>query len=215
MGLSWATFMDAGVKKCNELGAKILVVDTAGKFTHMEGEQSNADGAVRQVLDHVSKAQAQGIAVVLSKHERKSDGRITDAWSGSHAWGAEADLLVRITKEDALPKTQRRLEVEGRFDDARGEWTIELDPLTRNFTLLGDFQQVQSSTVRSQIGAIVPLGDTFTVGELCDRLPNIPDGSIRRVLAESSNYAQTGKRGQWEPASLFARYEAEYRASER
>ena len=145
MSWTWPEFMEAGIERCLQIGAKLMIVDTAGKFARLDGDSNNSDGAVRAILAEVSKAQGQGIAVLLSKHERKSGGEITKAASGSHAWGAEADQLVRITRQKDSAKHQRRLQIEGRFYDAMGQWLVEYNPETHELTNLGEHEEEDES----------------------------------------------------------------------
>ena len=203
IGIKWPEFVELGVQKCLEVEAKILIIDTVGKFIQLAGDSSNSDGAVREALEHVSFAQSHGITVILSKHERKSGGSLETAAAGSYVFGAEADHIVRLTKEKNVGEHQRRLEVGGRFEDALGKYLCEYDPATRAISLLGDFDEhaTKNETVEDQLLALFAVGEVrLLTGDVYERLAGTLPEAIRKALSRSNHFESLGH-GEWKRIS--------------
>jgi 5S rRNA maturation endonuclease (ribonuclease M5) len=199
IGIEWPEFVELGVQKCLEVEARVLIIDTVGKFIQLAGDSSNSDGAVRDALQHVSLAQSHGIAVILSKHERKSGGSLETAAAGSYVFGAEADHIVRLTKEKNVGQHQRKLEVGGRFEGALGQFLCEYDPATRSISLLGDFEEeaIKDESVEDQLLALFAIGEVRPLtGDVYDRLPGTSRDAIRQALSRSDHFENVGH-GEW------------------
>ncbi len=104
-GKPWDRVVSALVKKCVEVGARVLVIDTFARLAGLEGESENNAGAVT-LLNPFRLAKHHGIACVFARHSSKSiENRhdVSRAGRGSSAISGEMDtcaLLFRPGSED-------------------------------------------------------------------------------------------------------------------
>ena len=176
--MTWSQFLEFGRERCRELGSRLLIVDTAGRFTNsfLHGDRANSDGYVRTCLDEIHRCKADGIAVILAIHEGKGAGRDTDitrAHLGSTAWAAEADIIVRSQQLEELGSTQRRLTVTGRLPEEEiDKYTVAYIPERGDFELLGTFDDVVRAVEDEQYLAILPTNNEEAIGveEIAERV---------------------------------------------
>jgi hypothetical protein len=129
MGIGWAQLAAAAVEKAREVAARLIVVDTLGQFSQLLGDAENNAGLALEVLRPLQQAQAQGIASLIIRHERKSDAEISDAGRGSSAYAGAVDVLMRLRRLGAShPANYRKLETLSRFDQTPPESVVELTP---------------------------------------------------------------------------------------
>ncbi|HXG94458.1 MAG TPA: DnaB-like helicase N-terminal domain-containing protein, partial [Blastocatellia bacterium] len=74
-GLDWASVMKAARAECKRRDAKLVIVDTVSQFAGFRGEAENNTGDALVAVEPLQEAVAvDGLAVVASRHERKSGG---------------------------------------------------------------------------------------------------------------------------------------------
>ena len=103
-----------------------MLVDTLPQFAGLRGDTENQSGAALEVLEPVQKLAANGIGVVLSRHERKSGGDVGDSGRGSSAWGGVVDIIVSIRRSEGTASTVRVLRSVSRFDETPHQLVINL-----------------------------------------------------------------------------------------
>jgi hypothetical protein len=96
-GRTWAQAAAAAAALCREVGAKLLVVDTLSTWAAVEDE--NAASEARAATAWLLTIAAQGVAVQVLRHARKSGGEIHNAGRGSGAYGGAADILLNLDYE--------------------------------------------------------------------------------------------------------------------
>jgi hypothetical protein len=79
LGATWPEFVAAGVDRSLEVGSRLLVVDTVGKFAQLGREDESSPGAVAGVLRELDRASASGVSPLIAKHSRKSGGEANQA----------------------------------------------------------------------------------------------------------------------------------------
>ena len=125
-GLPWAAVVAAAVAECLERGFRVLVVDTLGEWAGLKGEEENHAGAALAAVEPLQRAAAAGLAVVVTRHDRKSGGAVGEAGRGSSAYAGCMDTLVNLRKpEGAAPAGRRVLEALSRFDGVPESVLIE------------------------------------------------------------------------------------------
>jgi 5S rRNA maturation endonuclease (ribonuclease M5) len=194
-GVSWPDFARGGIERALETGSGLLIVDTAAKFARLQADQNNSESAVMEFWEALDEALGHGVASQVLKHERKSGGDITKASSGSSQWGANADVLVRITKEPDMARHQRKLENLSRFQDSIGEWTCLYDPATRRVHLEGDFQQVAAATCKNALVEWMEQrepGHEFTPKELSALTDHSPNAVQKALAAHPDRFERVG-----------------------
>jgi hypothetical protein len=138
-GWGWGDFVRLGVQKCEQVGSRLLIFDTVGKFARFSAESEYSASQVRNTLDALDLAKGKGISTILAMHTNQKGAdteTIVGTTSGSHAWDAEADLLLKVTRKRG--EHVGKLFNEGRVQEAVSEWRIRYDPPTHNVTLADD-----------------------------------------------------------------------------
>ena len=61
------------------MGIGVLVVDSADKWWDLRGDAENSSGSTIEAIQPLADAAAEGLAVLLSTHQRKSGGEHGEA----------------------------------------------------------------------------------------------------------------------------------------
>jgi hypothetical protein len=169
MGISWHSIADSAVKECKRIGAKLLVVDTLGQFAGLVGDSENNSGDALRALRPLQKAAAEGIAVVIVRHERKSGGALGDAGRGSSAFAGAVDIIVSLRRpEGNQPRNVRLLQALSRFDNP-DDLLIELtDEGYRPLGAPGDAAKAQAA---AELLSMIPKSrkKATTINDLVNR----------------------------------------------
>jgi bifunctional DNA primase/polymerase-like protein/primase-like protein/AAA domain-containing protein len=126
IGVSWPSVVHAAVDQCKKRGAKLLVIDTLPQFAGLVGDTENNAGDALKALRPLQQAAAEGLGVVIVRHERKSGGSVGDSGRGSSAFAGAVDIVVSVRKpEGNQPRNVRLIQTLSRFD-APEDLLIEL-----------------------------------------------------------------------------------------
>jgi hypothetical protein len=119
LGVSWTSIIKQAVDECNCRGAKLLIVDTLAQFAQLAGDSENHAGRALEALSPLQEAAAQGLAVVVVRHERKSGGALGDSGRGSSAFAGGVDIVISLREPDGnYPQNVRLLQSVSRFDSS-------------------------------------------------------------------------------------------------
>jgi hypothetical protein len=124
-GSSWDEVIAESTAKSREVGSRLLVIDTFPQFAQLAGDTENNSGDVLAALRPLQAAMAEGIAILVVCHERKSGGDASDAGRGSSAFGGAADIVLTIRKGSSRD-TARSILGLSRFSETPTELVIEL-----------------------------------------------------------------------------------------
>lgn len=126
IGISWPSVVRAAVDECKNRNAGLLIVDTLGQFAGLAGDSENNAGDALKALRPLQQAAAQGIAVVIVRHERKSGGSIGDSGRGSSAFAGAVDIIMSVRRpEGNQARNVRLIQTLSRFD-ATADLLVEL-----------------------------------------------------------------------------------------
>jgi hypothetical protein len=104
----------------------LVTIDTISKLWPVEDENDAAE--VERALIPIWGILAEGPAVLLVHHNRKSDGQEFTGGRGSGAFAAFVETIVELRRYD--PKnnkdTRRKITGGGRYEDTPAEWVVEL-----------------------------------------------------------------------------------------
>jgi hypothetical protein len=159
-GDPWPTVLDKTYVYMQQVGARLLIVDTLGQFSGVRGDEENKAGAAMKVMEPLQELAARGIAVLISRHDRKSGGETGDSGRGSSAYTGANDIILhlqRLYTADLRKKRQRELKTLTRLDEI-GDLIIELgadEPYT--YRLVGEEGEVRSRDLRVEMQAATPL----------------------------------------------------------
>jgi hypothetical protein len=122
-GISFADIVDRVLEKCRITGAKLVVIDTLAQFA--PGIDS-APARVSEVFSHLRKISDEDIAVIGTRHTRKSGGPVGVSGRGSSAGTAAADIIVAIERIEGHTGHVRQLRALSRFDETPESCLVEL-----------------------------------------------------------------------------------------
>jgi len=125
-GMSWPSVVCAAVAESKRRRTKLLVVDTLPQFAGLPGDAENLAGSALEALKPLQLAAAEGLAIVIVRHERKSGGSVGDSGRGSSAFAGAVDIVLSIRRpEGNQPRNVRLIQTLSRFD-APEELLVEL-----------------------------------------------------------------------------------------
>lgn len=121
-GVPWADVVAGAAERCAAIGARILVVDTLPQFAGLRGDAENNSGDALEAIAPLQSLAARGLAVLVSRHDRKSGGEVGDSARGSGAFTGAVDVVLAMSRDakDARP-TMRHLACLSRFSETPPE----------------------------------------------------------------------------------------------
>ncbi len=216
-GVSWPEVAEAAVQKAISLGA-LLIVDTLPQFAGIRGDGENSADEALYVMGPLQVAAADGIPVVVIRHERKNGGDVGDSGRGSSAFGGAVDTLVTITRGDGnTAPNVRVIHAVSRYDDVPAELYIELTD--DGYVVLGSGSDVAHRKARDYLLDNAP--GTEEKAAIINDLRN--GGGFGRTVAQKAinelvtdrllNWVGSGKKGDpfrfWRPEKLSAAFKDE------
>jgi hypothetical protein len=116
----WPEIANMAVEECRRKNAKLLVVDTWGRFTNLEGDRENSSGEVLAAVAILQEALGRdGLAVTINHHDRKKGGGLIDSGRGSNALPGAADNIVSLKRVPGRNDRVRELSVIGRITSTK------------------------------------------------------------------------------------------------
>jgi hypothetical protein len=202
-GTPWPLVARAAADKALEFGAGLLVVDTLGQFAGIRGDAENSAGAAHEAMEPIQEAAAQGLAVVLTRHERKGGGEVGESGRGSSAFGGAVDIILSLRRAEGNTRpTVRVIESLSRFDETPDKLVIEL--VDGAYRSLGDATAFAEREAVSAIEEILPASEEHAMptAEIVDKLKeqNIGRTTVSIALSNLTNFSAivrvgAGKRG--------------------
>jgi hypothetical protein len=156
------------VKECRKRNAKLLVVDTLPQFAGLTGDSENNAGNALEALRPLQQAAAQGIGVVIVRHERKSGGSIGDSARGSSAFAGAVDIILSVRRpEGNQPRNVRLIQTLSRFD-ATDDLLVELTD--DGYHALGAPGEAAKELAEAEVLSAIPKSrkDAATIEDLVD-----------------------------------------------
>jgi predicted transcriptional regulator len=171
----------AAADKAVEFGADVLVVDTLGQFAGIRGDSENSAGAAQEAMQPLQEAAARGLAVVITRHERKGGGEVGESARGSSAFGGAVDIIMSVRRHqgEARP-TVRVIEALSRFDETPDKLVVELTD--EGYRSLGDASAFAEREAMSAIVELLPAKpeNAMTTAEVVDKLK---EQDVKRTVA--------------------------------
>jgi hypothetical protein len=220
VGVRWPDVVAAAVAECERRGAGLLVIDTLGRFAGLRGDAENNAGAADEAMEPLQQAAADGLAIVVLRHERKGGGEIGESGRGSSAFAGAVDVVLAIRRGEGNTRgTVRVIHGLSRFDETPETLVVELTE--DGYVALGDESQVALREAREAIADELS-DEGATIKELQVRLPAVKRTTLQKALDELTAEglaARTGARKRGEPyrflsAALSAEVPAETERSE-
>jgi len=189
---TWPRIVQQAVDKCREVDALVLVVDTLPQFAGLHGDDENSSGKALEVMRPLQAAAAGGLAILITRHDRKSGGEVGDSARGSSAFSGAQDIILRLYRaapEERLPSTYRHLDGVGRPDGIPDNELVEL--VNGHYVLHGQVDAVVSERTESDLMPWIPIheSDGVTVDELAESTGQ----DRRRVWEALKRFVRAGR----------------------
>ena len=205
-GITWPDVASAAVKECKRVGGSLIVVDTLSQFAGLTGDRENNSGDALEAMAPLQLAAAEGIGVVVIRHERKSGGDVGDSGRGSSAFAGVVDIVLSLRKQEGnSPKTRRLLQSLSRFSETPTDLLVELRDGA--FVSLGDPGETAFKDAKGSICAIAPNTESEAV-PLAELVTN--SGVSRRTaqraideLVREDMFTRIGRGKKGEPFRYF------------
>jgi hypothetical protein len=163
VGRKWTDIVVDARNKAKEVGAGLLIVDTLAQFSGIRGEDENKSGAAMETMEPLQAATSDGLAIVTSRHDRKSGGEVGDSGRGSSAFAGAVDIVLhlqRLTGDQTGKERQRLLDGISRFEETPDKLLVEFVPgedgERSTFRAVGDVGTVRREGLRIEILASLP-----------------------------------------------------------
>lgn len=208
--LDWPDVVRAARAEARRIGARLLVVDTLPQFAGIRGDaENNAGAALEAVAPLQEGAAADGLAVMILRHERKGGGDVGDSGRGSSAFAGAVDVVIQLRRAEGQGRPAVRvLNALSRFDQTPDTLVIELTE--SGYVALGDAEAVAAHEARTAVLDAAPASEADAIKEAdllagADVKRTVGQDAVREhVAAGRLARVGEGKRGDpyryWRPA---------------
>jgi len=158
------------------------------------------------------RAAADGIGVILTRHERKSGGEVGDSGRGSSAFAGAVDIVLSLRRpEGNANKTHRVLQALSRFSETPAELLIELTET--GYVALGDPHEAALKQAKGSILATIPKSET-EAADLKELTANskVPRSTVQRAVEEFLAESVLSRTGEGKRGSPYRHFLTENRS---
>jgi hypothetical protein len=180
---TWPEIAEAAVHQAREFGAGLLVVDTLSQFAGLLGDAENAAGDALRAIQPLQAASAQGLAVLICRHERKSGGDVGDSGRGSSATAGAVDIVLALRRpQGATRSTIRSLHGLSRLDGTPDEVMIEL--VDGCYVSLGTTNDVAAQEARQAVldTCLESPAEALPVKAVIERNPGLKRTTVQEAI---------------------------------
>jgi len=196
IGKPWEEVVAAAILECQRVGAKLLVVDTLPQFAGIPGDGENSSGeALKAVRPLQEAAMSHDLAVVFTRHERKSGGEVGEAGRGSSAFAGASDVILALRRPDAKSRPNARvIRSLSRFEETPDELVIELTE--GGYRVLGNEKSLILHETRRRLVEALPRTEQGAM-EMDDivKLIDTPRTTIQEALKASLDEGEIKRTG--------------------
>jgi hypothetical protein len=200
VGTAWPDIVASAMAECEARSAGLLVIDTLSRFTGIDGDGENDAGKADAAMAPLQMAAADGLAVMVLRHERKAGGDVGDSGRGSTAFGGATDIILAIRRSEAGPNV-RTIHALSRFDETPDVLSIGLTE--SGYVSLGSDASVVLRATEGKMRALLPAAEerALSMRELGKRL-GASRQTIQRALdglLAAGEASQTGRGHKGDP----------------
>ena len=210
-GLAWAEVVEAAVAECGRRGAGLLVVDTLGRFAGIRGDGENSAGEAEAAMAPLQVAAADGLGIIVVRHERKAGGDVGDSGRGSSAFGGAVDIVMAVRRGDRDTQSNVRvIHALSRFDETPETLGVELT--AQGYVPIGDGLAIAQRQAEASLLQILPTDPSpgIPVDDLVE-LTGSPRTTVQRALdglLGAGRVVRTGAGRKGDPYRFVARIQA-------
>jgi len=186
--VSWPALVASTVAECRRVGAGLFVVDTLSRFAGIRGDGENNAGEADAIMGPLQLAAADGMSIIIVRHERKAGGDVGDAGRGSSAFGGAVDVVLAVRRlEGNGPANRRVIQALSRFDETPETLVVELTP--NGYVSLGNEPAVAHHAAKARVLETVAAAGAagLSVAELVKRTAHSRttiQGALDELIAE-------------------------------
>jgi hypothetical protein len=205
-GIAWPQVAAAAVAQCKRVGAAFMVVDTLPQFAGLTGDRENNSGDALEAMQPLQAAVAEGVGIVLVRHERKSGGDVGDSGRGSSAFAGAVDIVLSLRKpEGHSAKNRRLLQSLSRFSETPNDLLIELTDA--GYIAIGERREIALKDAKDAILRLAPQGEVqaLALQELASRADLTRPTAQRAIdeLIRDGQLSRIGKGKRGDPFRYF------------
>jgi hypothetical protein len=199
---SLADVMRQAAAKCHEVGAKLLIVDTLPQFAGLRGDTENNAGDALLAVAPLRAAAQTGLAVIATRHDRKSGGDVGESGRGSSAFTAAFDIVVALRRCEGAVKTRRLLQALSRFRQTDESHVVDLTE--SGYVSLGSQTAVALEEAKIALLDKLPGPPGLTMDEMLTAVPGVGRTAIQDALRElGAAVGRTGRGKKGDPYRYF------------
>jgi hypothetical protein len=193
-GFDWASIVEAAVDECVARGAGLLVVDTLSRFAGIRGDGENSAGEADAAMAPLQTAAAQGLGVVVLRHERKSGGDVGDSGRGSSAFGGAVDILLALRRRGGnAPANTRVIMALSRFSETPDELVIELTD--QGYVVTDTLDETEGPSVASRVTEfLASVDEAQTIEEMLTQI-GCARTTLQKALDQLEGEGQVARSG--------------------
>jgi Bifunctional DNA primase/polymerase, N-terminal/AAA domain len=207
-GRSWQDVIATSVARCEAVGARVLLVDTLPAFAGLAGEAENNSGDALAAMEPLLTAAANGLAVIVNRHRRKSSqqggpaGDVADEGRGSGAFSGAVDVILSLRRKPGGGRpTVRELVSASRFDETPVALFVEFKE-DGQYVAVGDDAAIEASEARDAALLAIDDGLSFSMGEL-EKATGKTRATLQRVLSDLERTRDLERTGQGRSGSPY------------
>jgi hypothetical protein len=154
----WKDLFQACERELLETGAKLLVIDSWGRFTGITEQEENKTAPVQERITELRKIVTNtGATVLILHHVRKSGGGMIEAGLGSSALAQQVDVLLSLSgepeQEDVSPGKLngpdcRMIQSKGRFSDVLNGVQVKWEKEKYHYVRIGTARKEENTVER-------------------------------------------------------------------
>jgi RecA-family ATPase len=151
---SWKDLFRACEVELLRTGAKLLVIDSWGRFTGITEEEENKAAPVQERITQLRKLVSNtGATVLMLHHVRKSGGNMVNAGMSSSALAQQVDVILSMSGQPAQEDVShdkvngpdcRLIQSKGRFPDMINGEQIKWEREQHRYVLAGGAARAES-----------------------------------------------------------------------
>ncbi len=193
---AWPEVMALAADFAISIGATVIIVDTISTWAGLRGDSENSNGDQLAAAEPLQDAAAKGLAVIVTRHERKGGGDVGESGRGGSAFSGAVDIIVSIRRGEGRTKpTVRVLQALSRFSETPDNLVIDLTE--HGYVVLGDRGTVATLEAEHSLLDRLPAhkADALDLETLRTVEPIIATTAAKAAVKNLLNAGQAGRLG--------------------
>lgn len=184
--IAWPVLVPEVRRYAARVGARLLVVDTIGRWAGFDGDDENSAGAAMAAMAPLQVAVSEdGIGALLNRHAKKGpSGEVGEDGRGSSAMSGAVDVVLSLRRRQGdAGSTVRILHALSRFDATPEALAVRLTPA--GYENAGSEEDFNLAEAKDALLKAAPVGESsaITTADLREAT-GTPAATASRALAE-------------------------------